>query len=169
MVRFFPVKLTLRPLRRTLRIRILSDLERIADSIEISTSVPLASRTRTLGGDVFRAARSSFAGRIWRCGDGRKAGWKLRSELFVSLACSDSDACESYRKKYGAVAPTPAQPATLMSSDGQVESDGLGELDSGGGAGGDLILVGARGRGADVGVASAAAARGGEGDEGQEE
>jgi hypothetical protein len=46
----------------------------------------------------------------------------------------------------------------LMGGDGEVEGDGLGELNSGGGAGGDLILVDAGWRGADVGVASTAAA-----------
>src|ERR1700734_851882 len=41
---------------------------------------------------------------MWRRGE---SGWKLRSELFVSLACSDAAACESYRKRYGAAAPNP--------------------------------------------------------------
>jgi hypothetical protein len=44
--------------------------------------------------------------------------------------------------------------------DGEVERDGLGELDAGGGAGGDLVLIDARRCGADIGVASAAAAGG---------
>jgi hypothetical protein len=43
---------------------------------------------------------------VWRRSE---SGWKLRSELFVSLACSDADACESYRKRYGAVTPNPEQ------------------------------------------------------------
>lgn len=47
-----------------------------------------------------------------------------------------------------------------MSSDGEIESDCLGELDSGSRAGSDLILVDAPGGGADVGVASAAATGG---------
>ena len=50
-----------------------------------------------------------------------------------------------------------------MGGDGEVEGYGLGELDSGRGGGGDLVLVGAGWRGADVGVASAAAAGGPEG------
>jgi len=45
----------------------------------------------------------------------------------------------------------------LVGSDGQVECDGLGELDSGGGAGSDLILIGAGRCGEDVGITSAAA------------
>lgn len=83
--------------------------ERIADSIEISTSVPLAAEhghwvgRLPSGTVIFRGTYLA----MWRRSE---SGWKLRSELFVSLACSDSDACESYRKKYGAVAPTPAQP-----------------------------------------------------------
>ena len=46
----------------------------------------------------------------------------------------------------------------LVGGDVEVEGYGLGELDAGGGTGGDLILVGAGGRDADVGVASATAA-----------
>ena len=83
--------------------------ERIADSIEISTSVPLAAEHghwvgRLPGGTVI--FRGTYLA-MWRRSE---SGWKLRSELFVSLACSDSDACETYRKKYGAVTPNPAQP-----------------------------------------------------------
>ena len=52
---------------------------------------------------------------------------------------------------------------SLVGGDREVESDGLGELDAGGGTGGDLILISARGRGANVWVASAAAAGGAEG------
>jgi ketosteroid isomerase-like protein len=83
--------------------------ERIVDSIDISTSVPLAAEHghwvgRLPGGPVI------FSGTylaMWRRSE---TGWKLRSELFVSLACSDMAACESYRKKYGAGPPTPGQP-----------------------------------------------------------
>lgn len=82
--------------------------ERIADSIEISTSVPLAAEHghwvgRLPGGTVI--FRGTYLA-MWRRSE---SGWKLRSELFVSLACSDPDGCETYRKKYGAGTPTPAQ------------------------------------------------------------
>ncbi len=78
--------------------------ERIADSIEISRSVPLAAEHghwvgRLPGGPVI------FSGTylaMWRKAG---SGWKLRSELFVSLECKDAAACESYRLRYGA---TPA-------------------------------------------------------------
>ncbi len=81
--------------------------ERIADAIDISRSVPLAAEHghwvgREAGGPVI------FSGTylaMWRKGAG---GWKLRSELFVSLECKDAAACESYRRRYGA---TPASPA----------------------------------------------------------
>jgi hypothetical protein len=55
----------------------------------------------------------------------------------------------------------------LVGGDGEVEGYGLGELDAGGGAGGDLILIGSGWRDADVGVASAAAAGRPEGGEGE--
>jgi len=82
--------------------------ERIVDSVELSSSVPLAAEHghwvgRLAGGPVI------FSGTylaMWRRSEN---GWKLRSELFVSLACSDADACESYRKRYGAVTPNPGR------------------------------------------------------------
>ena len=82
--------------------------ERIVDSIEISDSVPLAAEHghwagRISGGPVL------FSGTylaMWR----RTArGWKLRSELFVSLVCKDAAAGESYRSKYGATSARPFQ------------------------------------------------------------
>ena len=78
--------------------------ERIVDSIEISSSVPLAAEHghwvgRVPGGPaLFRGTYLA----MWRRSE---SGWKLRSELFVSLACSDANACESYRKRYGAGPP----------------------------------------------------------------
>jgi ketosteroid isomerase-like protein len=78
--------------------------ERIVDSIEISTSVPLAAEHghwvgRLAGGQVM--FRGTYLA-MWRRSE---SGWKLRSELFVSLTCSDTDACASYRKRYGAGDP----------------------------------------------------------------
>jgi hypothetical protein len=78
--------------------------ERIVDSIEISSSVPLAAEHGHWVGHV-PGGPALFRGTylaMWRRSE---SGWKLRSELFVSLACSDADACESYRKRYGAGAP----------------------------------------------------------------
>lgn len=75
--------------------------ERIVDSIEISSSVPLAAEHGHWvghvpgGADLFRGTYLA----MWRRSE---SGWRLRSELFVSLACSDADACASYRKRYGA-------------------------------------------------------------------
>jgi hypothetical protein len=82
--------------------------ERIVDSIEVSSSVPLAAEHghwvgHLPGGPaIFRGTYLA----MWRRSE---SGWKLRSELFVSLACSDADACESYRKRYGAVMQNPGQ------------------------------------------------------------
>jgi ketosteroid isomerase-like protein len=79
--------------------------ERIADSIEISSSVPLAAEHGHWVGHV-SGGPAIFRGTylaMWRRSE---SGWKLRSELFVSLACSDAEACESYRKRYGTVAPS---------------------------------------------------------------
>jgi len=75
--------------------------ERIVDSIEVSSSVPLAAEHghwvgRVPGGPaMFRGTYLA----MWRK---TESGWRLRSELFVSLSCSDAAACESYRKRYGA-------------------------------------------------------------------
>ena len=82
--------------------------ERIVDSVEISSSVPLAAEHghwvgHLLGGpDIFRGTYLA----MWRRSE---SGWKLRSELFVSLSCSDAAACESYRKKYSAPLPEPGK------------------------------------------------------------
>ena len=81
---------------------------RIADSIEISSSVPLAAEHGHWVGRV-PGRPAIFRGTylaMWRRSE---SGWKLRSELFVSLACSDAEACESYQKRYGAVAPSPGR------------------------------------------------------------
>ncbi len=81
--------------------------ERLIDSIDLSTSLPLAAEHgrwvgRVPGGPVL------FSGTylaMWRKSD---SGWNLRSELFVSLACKDKDACDAYRKRYQS--PPPAAP-----------------------------------------------------------
>ena len=80
--------------------------ERMTDSIEISDSVPLAAEHghwagRLPGGPVI------FSGTYLAMWRNSASGWKLRSELFVSLACKDAAACDSYRKRYGA---NPAEP-----------------------------------------------------------
>ena len=78
--------------------------ERIPDSIEVSRSVPLAAEHghwvgRPLGRPVIYSGTYLA---MWRK---TASGWKLRSELFVSLECKDAAACDSYRRRYGA---TPA-------------------------------------------------------------
>ena len=80
--------------------------ERIADSIEVSHSVPLAAEHghwvgRLSGGPVI------FSGTYLAMWRKAASGWKLRSELFVSLECKDAVSCEGYRRRYGA---TPANP-----------------------------------------------------------
>ena len=85
--------------------------ERIADSIEISDSVPLAAEHghwagRINGGPVL------FSGTYLAMWRRTERGWKLRSELFVALACKDAAAGESYRSKYGATPASPFQKYT---------------------------------------------------------
>jgi ketosteroid isomerase-like protein len=82
--------------------------ERMVDSIEISGSVPLAAEHghwvgRLPGGAVI------FSGTYLAMWRNTANGWKLRSELFVSLACKDAAACESYRKRYGAPKAEPVK------------------------------------------------------------
>ncbi len=80
--------------------------ERITDSIEVSRSVPLAAEHghwigRLAGGPAI------FTGTYLAMWRKVADGWKLRSELFVSLECKDAAACESYRRRYGS---TPRDP-----------------------------------------------------------
>ena len=82
--------------------------ERMIDSIEVSGSVPLAAEHghwegRLPGGAVI------FSGTYLAMWRNTATGWKLRSELFVSLACKDAAACESYRKRYGAITAVPGK------------------------------------------------------------
>jgi hypothetical protein len=78
--------------------------ERVIDSIDLSTSLPLAVEHGhwigcVPGGPVL------FSGTymaMWRKSD---RVWSLRSELFVSLACKDKAACDSYRKRCQSPAP----------------------------------------------------------------
>jgi hypothetical protein len=75
--------------------------ERFVDSVEMSSSLPLAAEHGHWEGHV-PGGPAIFRGTylaMWRKSEG---GWKLRSELFVSLACGDADACASYRQEYGA-------------------------------------------------------------------
>ena len=76
--------------------------ERVVDSIDLSSSLPLAAEHghwigRTPGGPVL--FRGTYLA-MWR---NSPHGWQLRSELFVSLACDTPQACEAYRRRY---APT---------------------------------------------------------------
>jgi hypothetical protein len=74
--------------------------ERIVDSIEISSSVPLAAEHVT-GWDIFRVGLPSFAGRIWRCGEDRRVGgssgrsclsrWPATTQLPVRVTGRDME------------------------------------------------------------------------------
>jgi ketosteroid isomerase-like protein len=82
--------------------------ERTVDSIEISDLVPLAAEHghwagRVLGGPIL------FSGTYLAMWRRTERGWKLRSELFIALACKDAAASESYRRRYGAT-PTKSEP-----------------------------------------------------------
>ena len=75
--------------------------ERIVDSVELFELRFHWPQNTDIGWGVLLAGPVIFSGTylaMWRRSEN---GWKLRSELFVSLACSDADACQSYRKKYG--------------------------------------------------------------------
>ena len=73
--------------------------ERVVDSIELSSSLPLAAEHghwigRVPGGpELFHGTYLA----MWRKSAN---GWQLRSELFVSLACANAEACEAYRQRY---------------------------------------------------------------------
>lgn len=73
--------------------------ERDVDSIDLSSSVPLAAEHghwigRVPGGPVL------FKGTYLAMWRKSPTGWQLRSELFVSLACANAQACEAYRQRY---------------------------------------------------------------------
>jgi ketosteroid isomerase-like protein len=73
--------------------------ERVTDSIELSTSLPVAAEHghwigRVAGGPELYSGTYLA---MWRKSEG---GWQLRSELFVSLTCATPEACQSYRERY---------------------------------------------------------------------
>ncbi len=71
--------------------------ERIADKIEVSNAAPLAAEHGHWIGrlpDGTQAYGGSYMA-MWRR---TEAGWKIRSELFVVLSCSDDASCAGYRK-----------------------------------------------------------------------
>jgi ketosteroid isomerase-like protein len=71
--------------------------ERIPDKIEISNAAQLAAEHGHWIGthpDGSRAYGGTYMA-MWR---GTRAGWKIRSELFVVLVCSDGPSCADYRK-----------------------------------------------------------------------
>jgi ketosteroid isomerase-like protein len=71
--------------------------ERIPDKIELSSASPLAAEhghwigTRLNGTKAYGGTYLA----MWRQ---TESGWKIRSELFVVLACYDAAACAGYRK-----------------------------------------------------------------------
>jgi ketosteroid isomerase-like protein len=75
--------------------------ERTVDSIEISDLVPLAAEHGHWAGRV-PGGPNLFSGTYLAMWRRTEHGWKLRSELFIALACKDAAAGESYRRRYGA-------------------------------------------------------------------
>jgi ketosteroid isomerase-like protein len=78
--------------------------ERIVDSVDLSSSVPLAAEHghwigRLPDGQVL------FTGTYMAMWRHTGSTWQLRSELFISLTCTDPAACDSYRKRYSLAAP----------------------------------------------------------------
>lgn len=71
--------------------------ERISDKIEISNAAPLAAEYGHWIGRLPDGTQAYGGGymAMWRRTD---AGWKIRSELFVVLSCSDDASCAGYRK-----------------------------------------------------------------------
>jgi ketosteroid isomerase-like protein len=70
---------------------------RIADKVEISAAAPLAAEHGHWIGtrqDGTRAYGGTYLA-MWRR---TEAGWKIRSELFVTLWCDDGAACKDYLK-----------------------------------------------------------------------
>jgi ketosteroid isomerase-like protein len=77
--------------------------ERIVDSIELSGALPIAAEHGHWIGHL-PDGRAVFSGTylaMWRKSEGT---WKLRSELFICLACEDAQSCEAYRKRYSSSA-----------------------------------------------------------------
>ena len=78
--------------------------ERVIDSVDLSTAVPLAAEHghwvgRLPDGHVLYTGTYMA---MWRQ---TEAGWRLRSELFVSLTCADQASCETYKKRYAIAGP----------------------------------------------------------------
>jgi ketosteroid isomerase-like protein len=73
--------------------------ERIVDSIELSSALPIAAEHGHWIGHL-PDGRAIFSGTylaMWRKSE---KTWKLRSELFVCLTCEDAPSCDAYRKRY---------------------------------------------------------------------
>ena len=71
--------------------------ERTPDKIEISNAAPLAAEHGHWTG-IRPNGNRAYGGTYLAMWRGTKAGWKLRSELFVVLVCNDGPACAGYRK-----------------------------------------------------------------------
>jgi ketosteroid isomerase-like protein len=70
--------------------------ERVPDKIEISTAAPLAAEHGHWIGKLPDGAQA-YGGTYMAMWRKTEAGWKIRSELFVVLSCSDDASCAGYR------------------------------------------------------------------------
>jgi ketosteroid isomerase-like protein len=73
--------------------------ERITDSIELSSSLPIGAEHGHWIGRV-PGGPELFSGTYLAMWRKSASGWQLRSELFVSLACANEEACQAYRQRY---------------------------------------------------------------------
>jgi ketosteroid isomerase-like protein len=71
--------------------------ERVADKIEISNAAPLAAEHGHWVG-MLPDGTQAYGGTYMAMWRRTEAGWKIRSELFVVLTCSDDASCSGYRK-----------------------------------------------------------------------
>ncbi len=71
--------------------------DRLTDKIEVSEAAPLAAEHGHWVGTGPNGSQA-FGGTYLAMWRKSKAGWKLRSELFVVLSCGNGPACAAYRK-----------------------------------------------------------------------
>ena len=71
--------------------------ERVADKIELSNAAPLAAEHGHWIG-MLPDGTHAFGGTYMAMWRRTETGWKIRSELFVVLYCSDDASCTGYQK-----------------------------------------------------------------------